>query len=91
MVLAVHGPWPSWDEWKEGVPTLTEEVLTDLVPGSNDLRAVCIALAHLAAKRWPEVDVLAELTRELDLVEHVKAMVAEEGDEPVVADEDDEP
>lgn len=73
MVLAVHGPWPSWDEWKEGVPTLTEEVLTDLVPGSNDLRAVCIALAHLAAKRWSEEQLMAELAAELDKVQLMRA------------------
>lgn len=73
MVLAVHGPCPSWDEWKEGVPTLTEEVLADLVPGSNDLRAVCIALAHLAAKRWSEEQLMAELAAELDKVQQMRA------------------
>lgn len=64
------------------VPWPTDEVLATLVPGSNDLRAVCIALAWLAHDRWTEEDALAELAKELDKVQDMRAQLEFEGQYP---------
>jgi hypothetical protein len=73
----------------EGKPWPFDEVLAELVPGSNDLRATCIALAWLASERWTEAEVLAELTGELDKVQQLHAEFESERENPDEPDEED--
>jgi hypothetical protein len=74
----------------DGEPWPFDEVLAELVPGSNDLRATCIALAWLASERWTEAEVLAELTGELDNVQELWAQVERERQNRKPDDDDEQ-
>lgn len=75
------------------------EVLDDLADNCQtpegvlgSLEAVCIHLAHLAADRWTEDEVMAEQVRELDRVQQVRAAMEFERSHPELSDgvDDDE-
>lgn len=81
-ILAAKVPMPpTYQAFAEfGRPL--HEVLDNLAPGNPSLRAVCIRLAQMAAERYSEEELTAELARELDKVQQLRAVMEFERENP---------